>query len=137
MKKHMWKNEACRSCCGMNTREIAAEYRLSHWAGIMRERQESGLSIRQFCKNAGYHENVYYYWQRRLREAACQELDPAAQEERRMASAPEGWVSCVKPERSTSQPMLAIEIGPYRVVVGNDIESEHLVKVCRALASIC
>ncbi len=121
----------------MNTREIAAEYRLSHWAGIMRERQESGLSIKQFCKNAGYHESVYYYWQRRLREAACQELIPAAQAERRMARAPEGWVSCIKPEISASQPTLAIEIGPYRVVVGNDIEPEHLVKVCRALASIC
>jgi len=27
----------------MNTRDIAAEYRLAHWAGIMREREESGL----------------------------------------------------------------------------------------------
>jgi hypothetical protein len=30
----------------MNTREVAAEYRLSHWAQIMRERKESGLSIK-------------------------------------------------------------------------------------------
>ena len=58
----------------MNTREIAAEYRLSHWERVMRERQESGLSIRAFCKNAGFHENVYYYWQRKLRETACEEL---------------------------------------------------------------
>jgi transposase-like protein len=59
----------------MNTRAIAEEYRLAHWAQIVRERQESGLSIKSYCANAGYHANVYYYWQRKLREAACRELN--------------------------------------------------------------
>ena len=56
---------------GMNTREIAEEYRLSHWAGVVRERQESGLSIKAFCEKAGFHQNIYFYWQRKLREAAA------------------------------------------------------------------
>jgi len=60
----------------MNTNDIAVEYRLSHWAGIMREREESGLSIKEFCKNAGFHENRYFYWQKRLRALACEELAP-------------------------------------------------------------
>ena len=58
----------------MNTREIAAEYRLAHWAKIMRERSESRLSIRAFCMNAGIHENTYFYWQRKLREAAREQF---------------------------------------------------------------
>ena len=58
----------------MNTRAIAEEYRLTHWAQIMRERQESGLSIKTYCERAGFHENIYYYWQRKLREAAYREL---------------------------------------------------------------
>ena len=33
----------------MNTNDIAVEYRLSHWVGIMREREENGLSKKQFC----------------------------------------------------------------------------------------
>ena len=40
----------------------------------MRERIESGLSVRAYCKSAGFHENTYYYWQKRLRETACAEL---------------------------------------------------------------
>ena len=59
----------------MNTRCIAAEYRLSHWAQIVRERNESKLSIRGFCKNKGIHENTYFYWQRKLRETACEQLE--------------------------------------------------------------
>lgn len=46
----------------MQTREIASEYRLAHWSQVMRERRESGLSIKAFCQASGFHPNVYYYW---------------------------------------------------------------------------
>ena len=64
----------------MNTRAIAEEYRLAHWAQIVRERQENRLSIKAYCESAGIHENTYYYWQRKLREAACRELNKAQSE---------------------------------------------------------
>ena len=53
-----------------NTREIAVEYRLSHWAQIMQERSASGLSIKSYCETKGIHQNVYHYWQRKLRQVA-------------------------------------------------------------------
>ena len=56
----------------MNTRAIAAEYRLQQWAGIMQNCKESGLSIKAYCENAGIHPNTYFYWQKKLREAACE-----------------------------------------------------------------
>jgi transposase-like protein len=59
----------------MNTRAIAEEYRLAHWAQVMQERQEKGLDIKTYCKITGIHQNTYYYWQRKLREAACNELN--------------------------------------------------------------
>ena len=58
----------------MNTRAIATEYRLAHWAQIVRERIESKQSIRVFCRNAEIRENTYFYWQKKLREAACEKL---------------------------------------------------------------
>lgn len=58
----------------INTREIAKEYRLSHWAKVMQERSQSGLSIKIFCKQVGICVNTYFYWQRKLREAACEQL---------------------------------------------------------------
>ena len=59
----------------VNTREVATEYRLTHWAQIVRERAERGASIRAYCKEIGICENTYFYWQRRLRKAACEQLD--------------------------------------------------------------
>jgi len=58
----------------INTREIAEEYRLTHWAGIMRERAESGLTIKAYCKQIGICGNTYFYWQRRVRAAAHERL---------------------------------------------------------------
>ena len=58
----------------INTSEIAKGYRLSHWAQIMQERVASGLNIKEFCKHIGICGNTYFYWQRRLRAAACEHL---------------------------------------------------------------
>ena len=59
---------------GMDSREMLAEFRLAHWAGVLARRVESGLSIRQFCEDEGIRENTYYYWQKKLREIACEQI---------------------------------------------------------------
>jgi transposase-like protein len=58
----------------MNTRKIAAEYRLSHWSQIIQARKESGMTIKAYCEKAGFHENIFFYWQRKLRETACEQF---------------------------------------------------------------
>jgi transposase-like protein len=40
----------------------------------MRERSESGQTVKQWCKKNGILEKTYYYWQRKLREAACEAI---------------------------------------------------------------
>jgi putative transposase len=122
----------------MNTRKIAVEYRLSHWAEIMRERQESGLSIKAFCEARGFHQNIYFYWQRKLREAACQNLLPTAQTESKTAVVPSGWAVCeAEVTKSESQSAVAIEIVKCRITATADTDEETLVKVCRAMMSLC
>ena len=61
----------------MNTRYIAKEYRLSHWAQIITEQKESGLTVRAYCEEAGLRENSYYYWQKKLRTAVIDEMTAA------------------------------------------------------------
>ena len=59
----------------METKEMTRQVRLNYWAGVMQERTESGQNIRQWCKEKGMQEKTYFYWQRKLREAACEDLD--------------------------------------------------------------
>ncbi len=121
----------------MDTREIAAEYRLSHWAKIMQERQESGSSIKAYCQGMGIHENVYYYWQRKLRAAACAELLPSIEQRAGNKVVPQGWAVCEESPATVVASGMVIEIGKSRVHVGSEVSLEQLETVCRVLLRLC
>ena len=117
-----------------NTREIASEYRLSYWAEILRQRTESGLSIKAYCEQMGMHQNRYHYWQRKLREAAVAEI---ASQEPASLPAPVGWRQVEETESKKSKSgEVIVEIGCSRVVVSDDTDVELLTKVCKVLAEL-
>jgi len=87
-------------------KEIAEEYRLSHWAEIVRQRETSGLFIREFCEREGIHENRYYYWQKKLREAACEDL--AKTNGNSTSLVPAVFAEVKLPAQPTSQPAMTI-----------------------------
>jgi transposase-like protein len=122
----------------MNTRYIAEEYRLSHWAGIMQDRKESGLSIKSYCASAGIHTNVYYYWQRKLRETASRDM-LSPKEPRPQSIVPSGWAVVSEPtlEPSSQSSEVMIEIGKFRVSAGNAMSPEHLEQILRVLIKLC
>ena len=121
----------------INTRLIAKEYRLEHWAQVMRERSESGTSIRAYCESIGLHENVYYYWQRKLRESAAHELGLAADT---TVPVPQGWAVCESRatlSEETAASNISIEIGKARVSVSKDADQTMLANICQMLVGIC
>lgn len=58
----------------MNTREVTRRYRLNHWAEIVRECRSSGQTVKAWCAEHDINPKTYYYWLRRVREAACEAL---------------------------------------------------------------
>ena len=56
--------------------EIRKQVRLSQWSEMVREREESGLSIREFCTGKAISPKTYYYRLRKLREAAIEASTP-------------------------------------------------------------
>lgn len=123
----------------MDAREIATENRLAHWSGIMRERQESGMSIKSFCKASGFSTNTYHYWQKKLRETDCRELARQTEAPEK-ASAPIGWAELtigdnaeVKPESS----IITIEAGKFKIRVEEEFNAETLKKICETLVTLC
>jgi len=81
----------------MKAREATKEYRLSEWARILQDRKESRVNIRAYCKGAGIPEHQYYYWQRKLREAACEGLATTHPDSKGIA--PLGFVEVKTPVR--------------------------------------
>jgi len=120
----------------VNTNQIATELRLAHWAQVMQDRKASGLSNKDYCESAGIHENVYYYWQRKLREAACTQL--TAQGNGVTGElVPNGWTKLMAGELFQREESLTIEVGGCRVMATVGTNPELLLKVCRTLKSLC
>jgi hypothetical protein len=58
----------------MNSMEVRTEYRCQQWAEVIRERQASGLKAKDFCAGRGIKSRQYYYWLKRLRDLATEQL---------------------------------------------------------------
>ncbi len=114
----------------MDIKKVAAEYRLSQWAQVIQTRLGSGQSIKDFCQAEGISRNIYFYWQKKLREAACTEV---AQTEEPKNIVPSGWMQ-LKPEQAQhTKEVLEIEINGCHVTVTAETDPELLKKVCRTL----
>ena len=120
----------------MNTREIASEYRLMQWSQALQERKARGETIGAFCESRGVSRNTYFYWQRRLREAAAKQLSQVRSEPSQ-ALIPSGWAVCEEAKTEPEEKAVAIEIGKCRVMAESDVDPELLAKVCRVLMSLC
>ncbi|EEG79138.1 IS66 family insertion sequence element accessory protein TnpA [Dethiobacter alkaliphilus] len=58
----------------MNTREVTRKYRLNQWTQIIRECRSSGQTVKAWCADNGINQKTYYYWLKKVREAACESL---------------------------------------------------------------
>ena len=61
----------------MKISEVKQEFQLQEWSGMLRQRKESGLTVRDWCQEQGLAEHIYYYRLRKLRQAACTALEQA------------------------------------------------------------
>jgi hypothetical protein len=108
----------------------------------MREREESGLSIKAYCENAGFHENKYYYWQKKLRDAAYGELAIVQSDASNLVSPVFAEVKLAAhplPPSSGSfhSNALCIEIAGMRFTAGGDYPADKLADLLQALNQPC
>ena len=98
----------------MYTRKVTNDYRLSQWAQVMQERRNSGQSVKEFCERSGVSRNAYFYWQKKLRNAACREL---VKTEEAKCIVPSVWMQ-LKPEQTQqTAESLCIEINGCHITV--------------------
>lgn len=117
----------------MDTRKVATEYRMVQWAQILQAKQTSGQSIGEFCEASGISRNTYFYWQRKLREAACTELATRGEETQ---AVPNGWARLSSAGATGAAEGVSIEVSGCRIIVTKETNPELLVKICRALREL-
>ena len=121
----------------MNTRTIATAYRLSEWAQKLQERRATGESIDAFCARTGASRHSYFYWQRKVREAACRELLPELDGNKIQEMVPSGWAVCTAKDAPQEAQGVIVEIGKFRVLAEAGTNSKTLEAVFRVLVDLC
>jgi putative transposase len=116
----------------MDIQKVTSEYRLSKWTQVLQEQKNSGQNIKDFCQENGISRNAYFYWQRKLRNAACMELSKLKEET--VNCVPKGWMHLTQSQEIKST--LDIEAGGCRVTVDAGTDPELLKKVCRILRAL-
>jgi transposase-like protein len=121
----------------MNKKKKAIEEQSSRWEQIIKERQSSGETVKVYCKRLGIHEKVYYYWQRKLRKAANQQMTQSEQKTTNTTIVPNGWAVCESALPANNVKEITIQIGKSRIMAKADSDLELLAKVCRMLITLC
>ena len=85
--------------------------RMNEWRRLIHERQQSGQSVRAWCRQNGIRENSYYYWLRIIREEALRETETR-----------NGALVRVEPEK------LAVETGSPQPSAGGIVIRAHGVE---------
>jgi putative transposase len=115
----------------MDTKLATEKYRSSQWIEIIRDRKDSGLGVEEYCKTNGISRHAYYYWQRKLRKAACAEL---VNQDVGMAPAPSGWLQLTPTVAPASS--LRIEVAGCLIDVDGNTDLDLLKTVCRTLRAL-
>ena len=55
--------------------KIKNEVKLKQWAEMVRQRNESGLTVADWCRQNGINLKTYYYRLKRVRQAVCNEIE--------------------------------------------------------------
>ena len=54
---------------------VKKEVKLAQWVEMVRNRNESGLTVTDWCKENGINLKTYYYRLKRVRQAVCSEIE--------------------------------------------------------------
>ena len=53
-----------------DTKLATTTLRMKYWAEIIHDRSESGLPVYKYCQEKGLSKNAYFYWLKKIKEAA-------------------------------------------------------------------
>ena len=102
---------------------------MNNWVSIIKARQDSGQTVKEWCANNGISINAYYYWLRKLRKAAIELADHPVDPPTQFAKVP------TRALQDTSS-SIRITRGNTVIEVSNDV-SEHLLLFLKEVILAC
>lgn len=100
----------------MDTKLATKQIRLREWAGIIKDCKSSGLKVDDYCSQHSLSRDAYYYWLRKVKEAAL--LQAGFVEMPAVRSVPSGFI-----------PQMQIRIDDVEIGINRETPTELISTV--------
>ena len=115
----------------MDTKLATTQIRIQQWAAIIHERQESGLKVDDYCEQHGLSRNAYYYWLRKVKEAALTQTGVV--EIQSVITAPEAGSKTPQYENTSFIPQILVSINGMSLGIRQDTPIDLFARVIGAI----
>jgi len=113
--------------------KITHQIRLTQWTSIIKECRSSGMTIRAWCSKNKVNEKQFYYWQRRVRKEAFNELQECSTDRsERFVPLPVPIQTKTIPENIT--PDIVLRHEQYTLEISNSVSPALLDLVLKAVS---
>jgi hypothetical protein len=116
--------------------QVKNRFRMEHWIQIIKDCQPSDLTVKEWCAQNEIKQQSYYYWLKKIRKAACEQL-PAIQTEAELSKPVEFAKLQVNPSNHYQQSAVMIHLPNASVEVAEGTSKETIEAVLIALKNIC
>ena len=121
----------------MSTREVTRNYRMNQWTEIIRECRNSGQTVSSWCAEHNINSKSYYYWLRRVREAACEALPSLSEGNGTIVpvSFPVEAATAI-PKKQDLSPGILLRFGSVTLELYNNTSAALIENTIRALQNV-
>lgn len=114
---------------------ITHQIRLTGWAARIQDCRSSGMTVKAWCSRNDVGEKQFYYWQRRVRQAAFNDIhESTVQNQPSFVALPSPVHECR--DLNSSLPALVLRSGTYSLEIHSEVPDALLVSVLRVIAHV-
>lgn len=123
--------------------QITHEMRLKNWTHVVEEcnNRQQGVTVKQWLHDNDINEKVYYYWLRRVRQAAYDQMK--AEQTGELTVVPNNKVSYAEitltgntSSRTSNVPAAVISAGNISIDISEQASEEFLIRLMRAMKHV-
>ncbi len=115
------------------TRAMTKQIRIQQWTEIFKDKAASGLKVKEYCQLHGITKDAYFYWLKKVREAAIESSGIELVELKEPASLPPSVISGADTVFKTEA---TISSGNFTISVNSNTPKELLISLMEAAANV-
>jgi len=129
----------------MDTKMVTTGFRMAQWAQLIQDRRASGEKVKEYCQKRGLSRDAYFYWQKKIKEAACEQFMMLEAEPKQTGLVPVGFTEVkvresqafFHQEERSSAGQLLIEAPGIKITADSAYPTDQLAYLLRELVKPC